>query len=850
MKKKTKIPKYAQGSTVGSIVGAGVGALGFIGGPALGMATMGLGSQLGARVGAEFDDDNIVPQPSMPVLPMINAHTGNNVNMYPFGGMMNMPNAEVEKQEVARTPDGQTIMFDGPSHAQGGIKTNLPNGTEITSDRLINPLTGNTFAKDQKQIELKKAKLNNKLKNRPNDKYLSSSIKILDNESQKIFDLQEMMKPMEPPQQMFANGGTYRDAYSKLSPQQLAKMDAEYALAQGQGKKEYTSSVTGLRYKVEPQSSPRVFAQDLYSKPVKSTPQPKQSGPQWKTEPFDTGYVKPETKSGPSWPTKAWQPLREVVITDKKPRKKIDAPTAEINRNLADNTDVTPQRYSKPTKKSKTNWDALPDPTASSRMVSKSLPGMPDLGGAPNYKALPDVTSGPKMTMDTAKKLDKHIHTPTRMLLNDLTGVNKKTWTSNDFSQDELDYLKMTAQGVKKRTGRNYVLYSDYDNQKGSIENFTDQINPMSANSNLKYSLGRFNFKDSPDTLYINDQYNFNDRNNQGYLSNVINHFGAGNNLGYSLIRALGSTYGSPNGQGANIDIRIPKKALGGTIKYDNGGTFKFPYTNQWNNNKSDYDFYSNYKPLSKGYENFSPFIKFGGYNNPYQYDYMNDPNIPQGATAEDAKQFDIDRGVLSTPSTNTKTDYGMMGLGLAGVNLASQFANSFMPEKIQDTRNRFYAPALRTYGDAVQKQRNLRYNIGDQITGINNSERDANRYISNNISSGNVRAGNMLANRAASMLGRNQLYGDRNRIEYGYQADANKMQMGYGEFLNNVGQQQSLYDTNLRDMRLQQRANLRGIRAQALGNTSTMLQQYGRDQKMMQLLPYMFPNANPNMFN
>lgn len=493
MKKKTKIPKYAQGSTVGSIVGAGVGALGFIGGPALGMATMGLGSQLGARVGAEFDDDNIVPQPSMPVLPMINAHTGNNVNMYPFGGMMNMPNAEVEKQEVARTPDGQTIMFDGPSHAQGGIKTNLPNGTEITSDRLINPLTGNTFAKDQKQIELKKAKLNNKLKDRPNDKYLSSSIKILDNESQKIFDLQEMMKPMEPPQQMFANGGT---------------------------------------------------------------------------------------------------------------------------------------------------------------------------------------------------------------------------------------------------------------------------------------------------------------------------------------------------------------------IKYDDGGTFKFPYTNQWNNNKSDYDFYSNYKPLSKGYENFSPFIKFGGYNNPYQYDYMNDPNIPNGATAEEAKQFDIDRGVLSTPSTNTKTDYGMMGLGLAGVNLASQFANSFMPEKIQDTRNRFYAPALRTYGDAVQKQRNLRYNIGDQITGINNSERDANRYISNNISSGNVRAGNMLANRAASMLGRNQLYGDRNRIEYGYQADANKMQMGYGEFLNNVGQQQSLYDTNLRDMRLQQRANLRGIRAQALGNTSTMLQQYGRDQKMMQLLPYMFPNANPNMFN
>lgn len=53
------------------------------------------------------------------------------------GGGMNMqPNAEVEKQENTLNPDGTATQYDGPSHEQGGIKTNLDPGTLIFSDKV------------------------------------------------------------------------------------------------------------------------------------------------------------------------------------------------------------------------------------------------------------------------------------------------------------------------------------------------------------------------------------------------------------------------------------------------------------------------------------------------------------------------------------------------------------------------------------------------------------------------------------------------------------------------------------------------------------------------------------------
>lgn len=68
---------------------------------------------------------------------------GGYMEQYPDGGDSN---AEVEKQEVMRAPDGSTMQTNGPSHENGGVPVNIPNGTQIYSDRLKMPGTKKTFA--------------------------------------------------------------------------------------------------------------------------------------------------------------------------------------------------------------------------------------------------------------------------------------------------------------------------------------------------------------------------------------------------------------------------------------------------------------------------------------------------------------------------------------------------------------------------------------------------------------------------------------------------------------------------------------------------------------------------------
>jgi len=85
---------------------------------------------------------------------------------FAFGGMNKAPNAEVEGGENSITPNGEFTQYNGPSHENGGIKTNLENGEMIFSDRLKMPGTKKTFAqlnkvnntsKEDKVIEDKKS---------------------------------------------------------------------------------------------------------------------------------------------------------------------------------------------------------------------------------------------------------------------------------------------------------------------------------------------------------------------------------------------------------------------------------------------------------------------------------------------------------------------------------------------------------------------------------------------------------------------------------------------------------------------------------------------------------------------
>jgi len=56
-------------------------------------------------------------------------------------------NAEVEKEENAVGPNNEFTQFNGPSHSQGGIKTDMAPGTRVFSDKLKAPGTNKTFAK-------------------------------------------------------------------------------------------------------------------------------------------------------------------------------------------------------------------------------------------------------------------------------------------------------------------------------------------------------------------------------------------------------------------------------------------------------------------------------------------------------------------------------------------------------------------------------------------------------------------------------------------------------------------------------------------------------------------------------
>lgn len=75
----------------------------------------------------------------------------NNYQQYAMGGQSNNPNAEVEGDELMRYPDGSTQLMNGPSHENGGIPVNIPQGTEIFSDRLKLPGSKQTIAEEAKK---------------------------------------------------------------------------------------------------------------------------------------------------------------------------------------------------------------------------------------------------------------------------------------------------------------------------------------------------------------------------------------------------------------------------------------------------------------------------------------------------------------------------------------------------------------------------------------------------------------------------------------------------------------------------------------------------------------------------
>ena len=109
---------------------------------------------------------------------------------------------EAEGQEIVQEPNGEMYELQGPSHEQGGIDMNVPEGSQIYSKRLQGT-DGKTMAERKAFREKRLAKLEALVKRNPNDKILRRTFE----KTQKDFAKQEQedmayMNYMHQSQQM------------------------------------------------------------------------------------------------------------------------------------------------------------------------------------------------------------------------------------------------------------------------------------------------------------------------------------------------------------------------------------------------------------------------------------------------------------------------------------------------------------------------------------------------------------------------------------------------------------------------------------------------------------------------
>lgn len=93
-----------------------------------------------------------------------------NMGEYAYGGRTNT-NVEVEGNEIVETPDGKMTKMVGPSHEEGGININVPEGSKVFSDRL--QIDGKTMQERKMRREKEKAKIGKKLEKA--GKYISEA---------------------------------------------------------------------------------------------------------------------------------------------------------------------------------------------------------------------------------------------------------------------------------------------------------------------------------------------------------------------------------------------------------------------------------------------------------------------------------------------------------------------------------------------------------------------------------------------------------------------------------------------------------------------------------------------------
>lgn len=228
------------GTTVGGPVGTAVGAgAGLVTGAVLG----GIQAQKDKKLKMQYEQTLLEDKQQTDAMRYQNLNDFSTPYYMAKGGKVK-GNAEIEDNEVVEVPNS-TLPFsknggklnylssngyeaDGNTHEEGGINTQLPQGTRIYSDDL-KATTGKTFAKEASKLQKAKGDIENNLGIASNVK--KQSIDRLTNRLNKLFAEQESMK-YEQGGEMYATGGKVPNKTPLTMPDALnAKVpDLSYSL--------------------------------------------------------------------------------------------------------------------------------------------------------------------------------------------------------------------------------------------------------------------------------------------------------------------------------------------------------------------------------------------------------------------------------------------------------------------------------------------------------------------------------------------------------------------------------------------------------------------------------------------
>jgi hypothetical protein len=133
--------------------------------------------------------------------------TGRGMELMPYGGNVGNSTVELEQGEVFRTPDGQmqALSTQAPSHAQGGVTMNLPNGTQVLGKKEL-MAQGKQFKDLGRKLNKTQEKYMKSLESNPTSIASTTAKRMLSN-VQKQFDALFQMQG-EDTATTFGNGGT------------------------------------------------------------------------------------------------------------------------------------------------------------------------------------------------------------------------------------------------------------------------------------------------------------------------------------------------------------------------------------------------------------------------------------------------------------------------------------------------------------------------------------------------------------------------------------------------------------------------------------------------------------------